>query len=505
MNLKTLLVNPPFTLEQRYGKRMKSFGAVTEPLGLCYLAANLEASHCVVEIIDGQAEDLHNEDIIAKVNEGGFALVGISFMTPMFDDVKELTDAIKNACHDVKIIIGGPHSTALPQKTLEEMPSVDFSCVGEGEHVIVDIVKHLNGELPAKQINGISFRDNNGTIVNNPARKGEANLDTFPKPARHLLPMHKYKLTASRTQGSRYCPTVIVARGCPFACSYCSHAFGRTFRRHSTERIVEELRELKEQHNVKQVNIEADTLTINKKFVHELCRGMIDADLGLIWTCESRVDTIDEEMLGIMKKAGCWQMSLGVETGSQRLLDSIEKGLTKEKIRKAVHLARNAGIGIRGFFMLGLPSETIAESMETINFAKELDPEWAQFTVTIPFPGTPMYEQLVRQNKMRHFRWSQYNTWGGWADNNLPFIEDGRSEREIKSLQAKAMRLFYLRPKVFWRFLKSVTTVDDLRKYTGGLIVLILTGIESLMTNFHPKRIFTRRKTKHADIVFRPQ
>ncbi len=478
--IKTLLVSPPFSLEQRYGKKMKSFGAQSEPLGLCYLAANLEANGYPVEILDAAADGISAEEVAARIKDGGYGLVGVSFMTPMFDAVRSLSDAIKRAAPEAKIAVGGPHSTALPLRTIEELPSVDFACVGEGEITIVDMVRHLMGEMDVDAIHGIAYRLPDGMAASTLSRKSVSDLDSLPKPARHMLSMEKYTLTASRTKGSRYCPTVIVARGCPFSCSYCSHTFGRSFRRHSIERILDEIRDLIREHDVDQVNIEADTLTINKKFVTELCEGLIEADLGIRWTCESRVDTIDESMLRLMKKAGCWQVSLGIETGSQRLLDSIDKGQTKEKIRAACRLTKEVGISIRGFFMLGLPSETREESFETIEFAKELDPDWAQFTVTIPYPGTPMFNQLEAEDKLRHYNWGDYNTWGGWADRALPFVEEGRNEQEVKAIQKKAMRAFYLRPKVFARFLRSISSFGDVMKYAEGFFVLIWTALESV-------------------------
>lgn len=269
-----------------------------------------------------------------------------------------------------------------------------------------------------------------------------------------------------------------MARGCPFDCQYCSHPFGRTFRHHSVDRVIEELRELKQDYNVNQVNFEADTLTINKRFIKELCEGIVQHGLDIRWTCESRVDTVTESMLKYMKNAGCWQISYGVETGSQRLLDLIHKDTTKTKVMETFALTKKLGITIRGFFMLGLPTETAEESMETIQFAKELDPLWAQFTITVPYPGTPIFKQLDSEGKIMHYRWSHYNTWGGWANRQLPFVPEGRTEEELKSLQKKAMRMYYLAPKVLVKSIKSISSISDIMKYINGFIVLVKTAVE---------------------------
>jgi radical SAM superfamily enzyme YgiQ (UPF0313 family) len=205
---------------------------------------------------------------------------------------------------------------------------------------------------------------------------------------------------------------------------------------------------------------------------------MIQQGLDIRWTCESRVDTVDESMLKVMEDSGCWQISYGVESGSQRLLDLIHKGITKKRIVETFTLTKKLGITIRGFFMLGLPTETAEESMETIQFAKELDPLWAQFTITVPYPGTPMFKQLDSEGKIRHYRWSHYNTWGGWANRQLPFVPEGRTEEELKSLQKKAMRMYYLRLKVLLQFIKSISSISDVMKYVNGSIVLLKTAFE---------------------------
>jgi radical SAM superfamily enzyme YgiQ (UPF0313 family) len=433
---------------------MEAFGAVTEPMGLAYLAGSLESRNFSVQILDAPASGSQISDIIAAIKEGNFDLIGITFLTPMFYAVRTLVQRIRESSPGIKIIVGGAHPSALPKRTMEELPEIDYLCFGEGEKTIIDVVKHLNGDLSLSKIEGLAYRDNAQVCVNTP-RSFETDLDLIPKPARHLLPMEKYSLTASRTKGSGFCPTIIVARGCPFNCQYCSHQFGRTFRHRSAESIIEELKEIKTNYDVDQVNFEADTLTINKTFIKELCERIIQEKIDIRWTCESRIDTVDE-----------------------RLLELIQKGVTKEKVRESFRLTKKAGITIRAFYMLGLPTETEAESMETIKFAKELDTLWAQFTVTIPYPGTPMFDQLDADGKIRHHDWTDYNTWGGWAGKKLPYVPEGRTEEEIKSLQKKAIRLFYMRPKVFLRFMMSISSPSDILKYINGFMVLLKSVVE---------------------------
>jgi len=471
---KILLINPPLFLEERYGKHLKNFGGLSEPLGLAYLAANLELHNYSVRILDCPALNINTLQIPQELQKDDYILVGLTMLTPMFSKVKETAEIIKEVCPKTKIIVGGAHATALPERTLKEIESIDYICIGEGEKTIFELVQALEQKKDINQINGLAYRKNRQTILTEP-RKLEKDLDSFSPPARHLLPMEKYKLTASRVKDGSLCPTLIVARGCPFNCLYCSHPFGRTFRHHSTERIIQEIESLIKEYNISEFNMEADNLTVNKEFVISLCQKMIEKKLNkkVRWTCESRTDTINEELLENMYQAGCWQISYGVESGVQRLLDLINKEEKLEDVEKAFALTKKIGITIRGFFMLGLPTETYQESLQTIEFAKKLDPLWAQFTITTPYPGTPMFEMLKEKGEIRTFNWDHYNTWAGWTENEIAFIPKGRTLKELKSLQKRALISFYLRPRIFFKFIKNINSWNNFKKYFIGFLTLL--------------------------------
>ena len=471
---KVLLINPLLSLEDRYGKNMKYFGSLSEPLALAYLAANLELHDYPVKILDCPALMINTEGIIEELKKENYNLVGLTMLTPMHSVVKQLTRKIKKACPQTKIIIGGAHVTALPIETLEEIESIDYISIGEGENTIVELARALEEGKEVRQVDGLAYRDKDKIVLTQP-REFEKDLDRFPLPARHLLPMEKYKSTASTVQGRSFCATLIIARGCPFNCSFCSHPFGRSFRHHSVERIIQEIEYLIKDYNVSEFNIEADTLTVNRDFILYLCQEIVKRGLNkkIQWTCASRMDSIDEELLKKMKEAGCWQISYGVESGVQRLLDLINKGEKLEDMEKAFSLTKKVGITIRGFFMLGLPTETREESLQTIKFAKKLDPLWAQFTITTPFPGTPMFEELKRKGEIRSFNWDYYNTWGGWTEKEVAYLPQNRTMEELKLLQKKAVTSFYLRPKVIFRFIKTIRSWSVFKKYLrGGLTVL---------------------------------
>ncbi|MDY6974120.1 MAG: radical SAM protein [Thermodesulfobacteriota bacterium] len=474
MKRSVVLINPPLSLEDRYGKDMKEFGAVSEPLGIAYIAGYLESQDIHVRVIDAQAENLSDNDIVNDISERKDEIIGISMLTPSFHVVKRLCKQLKGGCQNSMIILGGPHCTVLPERTLHEIKEADVTCIGEGELTLAEIAGLDNG-LHLGGIKGICYREGD-KIMRTEARPFIKDLDRIPPPARHLLPMEKYHLTASRVSESSYCPTIVVARGCPFSCTFCSRTFGSTLRTHSVDRIVEEVKSLISTYRVSQINIEADTLTANKKFLKELCYGFIDSGINkrIQWTCESRVDTVDEEHLQLMYEAGCWQISYGVETGSQRLLNLINKSVNLRQIEDIFRLTKKVGISIRGFFMLGLPTETREESYDTIRFAKKLDPLWAQFTLTVPYPGTKMFNELDKMGQITTYDWSKYNTWSGWKGAEyVPFVPQGRTVEELCDLQKKALREFYLRPVVIIRFIAGLHSLHDFKKYLMGFFVLI--------------------------------
>ena len=479
------LINPPLSLQERYGKDMQKFGAVSEPLGIAYIAGYLEKKKYAVRIIDAQAENMGHDEVLRATLRWSDVIVGISVLTPVFNSVWRLCKMIKQARPDTVVVLGGPHCTAFPERTLEEIPFADIVCMGEGELTMADICSHAKDKTWSN-IKGICYRRKNGAVIRNDMRDFVKDVDRIPPPARHLLPMHRYHLTASRVTGSDYCPTVIVARGCPFKCTYCSRTFGKSFRPHSIERIISEIQSLIDTYNISQVNIEADTLTANKRFLTGLCQAMIDAGLPskLSWTCESRVDTVSEDTLRLMKKAGCWQISYGVETGSQRLLDLISKGVRLKQVEQAFRATKKLGISIRGFFMLGLPTETPEESLMTIDFAKKLDPLYAQFTITVPYPGTQMFDDLDRNGEIRSYDWKLYNTWSGWKNQKeMPYVAPGRSVDELSRLQKKALRAFYLRPRKVIQFLQTIQSFYDLQKMYLGFVTLIKSLLGPLQGN----------------------
>jgi radical SAM superfamily enzyme YgiQ (UPF0313 family) len=248
---------------------------------------------------------------------------------------------------------------------------------------------------------------------------------------------------------------------------------------HSIERVVEEMKSLVEEYGAKEILIRDDTFTLNRKRTRELCDAIIASGLNkkVSWDCITRANLVDPELLQKMKDAGCWGVHFGVEGGTQQLIDSIKKDSTLQNIRNAFKWCRELKMNTRAYMMLGMPGSKYEDDLKTIEFAKEIDPDWAQFTICTPYPGTQLYEELVKDGKLDSKKWDSYQTWGGFSEElTLPWVSEGRTSDELKTLQRKALKSFYFRPKVILRKLTSVDNLPIFRKYILGAFALLTGG-----------------------------
>lgn len=470
--MNILFINPPLSLEDRYGK-LKAVGPCQEPLGIAYLAASIiKERGDDVEILDAEALNLSSQEVQKHVSARNYDVIGITMTTPGYFRVIELVKSIHEVS-DASIHVGGPHPTVMPIETLHDNHEIDIAVLGEGEKTIVDVLNTIERDGDLSEVKGIAYREGDKIIVTE-KRPFIKELDTIPMPARHLLPMHLYRPAPSYY---KKLPSyaVISARGCPFRCTFCCSLFGRKLRSHSPERICDEMEYLMDEYGAKEIIFRTDTFTINRNHTVDLCQEIIRRGLHkrIEWTCETRVNVVDKPLLELMRKAGCWEIHYGVETGSQRLLDLIQKDITLEQVKQAFKWTQEAGIAIKAFFMLGLPTETREDSSNTIKFSKQLNPEWAQFTLTTPYPGTKLYDQAKETGYLKSFNWKNYKTWGGFTQNEVPYVTRGRTSGELKKLQRRALKEFYFRPKIILKHLLKIRSFASFKNYIRGALALI--------------------------------
>jgi len=426
MTFKTLLIRPQ---SLSFINKTKTTGNYPD-LGLLYIAAYLERVGKEVEVIDLSLEKKPHDSLREKIKLYSPDVIGISSHTMQIPSAVECAEIIKEITN-VPLILGGVHASSLPSQTLEKYPLFDIIVIGEGEETFLELVQKIETGSNYSKTKGIAYRKNKKIIITSP-REPIKNLDSLPFPARYKTSIRKY-IPDTGTFEKLPSTSILSSRGCPFNCNYCARVGSRTKQSHrvrSPRNIVDELKQCVEKHGIHQFWFVDDTFTIPKNRLMDICKLIIQDKLNISWKCYSRVDTIDREMLEIMKKSGCHQIKYGVETGTERMLKSLNKGTTLKHARKAVKLTKMAGIDVTCDFILGIPGETVGEMNQTIDFAVELSPKIAHFGRYIVMPGSDFFRYAVKKNLL------------------MPRLltKTQLDERFLHIMVSKAYRRFYIRP-----------------------------------------------------------
>jgi radical SAM superfamily enzyme YgiQ (UPF0313 family) len=413
------------------------------PMGVGYLAAYLKKTlNLDISVID--ATFMRSFVIILnKLKEYKPDILGIYVDAVMTKDAISIADWARN--NKLYTILGGPQATVLPEAFIAY---ADVIVRGEGELILTEVIRSY-GTKDLSHIPGIWWKSG-GEIIKNVPNQNFIHLDEMPFPERKLLPMDKYLdywNYLDAMDPSKRGTTMIVSRGCPFSCSYCQptirEMFGNKIRFRSPLNVVEEIKTLKEQYNIEGIFFHDDTFTIDYSWLQEFCRILENDKLSIFWGCNSRVDTVNEDMLKMMYRVGLRKIHFGIESGSQRILDNIyNKKIKIEQVKNVISLTRKIGVYTMGFFMLGAPSETEKDINKTISFAKNLRLEEASFFLTTPLVGTYLYNMILNNNKYQidpHYE--DFNYYSQYS-----IIKGGISHNRIKFLQLKAFLFFYLHP-----------------------------------------------------------
>ena len=439
------------------------------PMGIATITAVLEKQGYPLSIIDANALQISPDNIPQYTNNT--AVVLLTAMTPTINAAARIAKQVKQAKPDVKIVLGGAHATLLPDDTLASLPEVDVIVRGEGEETITELLPALEQENALTHIGGISYR-REGKIVNNPERTTKVDLDAVPFLPYHLLPFTKYRPHPPHGRALPFA-AVITSRGCPYRCAYCSKPiFGNKFRAQSPQRVVEEIEYYVNKFGVKEIAFYDDVFTLDKKRAFAISEGILQKGLKLYWTCETRANLVDKELLLQMRRAGCYSVSYGIESASQEILDAINKDITPEKVEQAIHLTREAGLQTTGYFMVGCPGETPQTIRKSIAFAQKLHLDYAQFAITTPFPGTKLY-QMYLEGKGNKIPWENF-TYEGTGSKVTPVFEnENLSRQDLQRWAKKAYREFYLRPSYIWQRLRQIKSLGDLRISFSGFTMLL--------------------------------
>ena len=385
--MKALFINP----NTRY---LGTLLTVYPPMGILYLSSTLiEAGH-EVKIIDADIDNLNYPDIDRIISEYRPDMIGITMNTLQSRSAFETAARIKQN-HDIKIIAGGPHPSALKEEVLRRCKSLDAVVYGEGEETLLELVKYSEEGRDLSGVKGICFRDVDGEIKTNEPREPISDLNSLPRPALHLAdPIYRYP--GPHPTGARPSIQVLASRGCPFQCTFCSNpVWERKIRLRSAESVLSEVEWLRKSFKVREIFFQDDTFNINRAWFEEICNGLIERGLNkkIIFKSPFRANEklVDRELLKLAKKAGFWMIFYGVESGNQEILNSVKKNLRLEEIERAFKLTREAGIKTYGSFMIGNLGESRSTVQDTISFARKIDPDYYGFAIATPYPGSELY------------------------------------------------------------------------------------------------------------------
>lgn len=429
--MKILFVAPP---TQSVVKEV--LGAGGPPLGLAYLAAVAREEGWETKIIDALNEDLSFQDLARRIHGFDPDVVGVTATTSMILDAYEVARIAKEVNRDTFVILGGPHATFMAREVLRECPYLDLVVRGEGEETLRELLKRLRKGRSPEDVLGVTYRKND-IIKDNPPRPLIRDLDSIPIPAYDLLPMDRYVV-----EGIRF-GAVMTSRGCPYNCIFCSSSlqFGKKWRAHGVERVIEELRILTEKFGVKEIEFLDDTFTLNPKRVEKISEKIIEEKLDVSWSASSRVNTFNYKIGCGMRRAGAHTIYFGIESGSDRTLQFIGKGISKRQSIDAVKTAKQAGLRTLGSFVIGFPYETEAEIRETIKFANKVGVDLAQFTIATPYPGTRLWEIALKEKLLLTRNWRKFTTVDVVMKNLY------LTPQKVKKLFLWAYITFYLHPR----------------------------------------------------------
>jgi len=420
---------------------------ITPPLGLGYLSAVLKKNGVDVKIIDALRDSLSLSETVQRILRENPDAVGITCLTSFYNEVVRLSLALKKK--GIKVIIGGPHVTFLPYKTLLDSKA-DFVVCGEGE---VSLVKLIKNNLSNKNIQGVySLKDLKSEKT--PILKSEfvQNLDELPFPDWEQLNPNKYPKAPHGAIAKNFPIGVIMTtRGCPYECSFCASPklYDRKIRFRTPQNVVEEIKYLINKFGVKEIHFEDDNLTLKREHVEEICNLILKNKIKISWACPNgiRADRVDEELVKLMKKAGCYYFAYGVESANPQILKNIKKREGIDSIKKAITIADKEGISCQGFFIFGLPGENKDTINETINFARNSKLSRAQFLILDVLPGSQLWDDLKGEF---------VPDWNKNSYKEPEWIPKGLTKKDLMDAQSKAFRKFFFRPKIAIKLAKSV-------------------------------------------------
>jgi anaerobic magnesium-protoporphyrin IX monomethyl ester cyclase len=431
---------------------------IMPPLGLASISAYLTAHGHRNDIIDCYAHPHSDELISTYLKSENPEFIGFSCTTSSFFDGERLARLAKSIRPEIRVVFGGVHVSAVKEGVLDSYPCIDFAVVGEGEETLRELL--AIPEEARAGVEGLVLRGQDGKAFFTGRRKALLDLDSLPFPAysnlagypqAYTLPIFNYPKAPN---GS-----CISSRGCPYACSYCDRSvFGRTFRYNSADYLYRHVRYLKETYKLRHLNFYDDQFTFNRQRVVDFCQMVINKPLGMTFNCAARAEHLDFELLQLMKAAGCWMISLGIETGDELLLAAHRQNVDLQMMREKISLIKKAGIRIKGLLMMGLPGETEASIKKSKDYVFSLPIDDFNLSKFTPFPGSPVYEQIKEAGEtMGTFN----EDWEKMDCMAFQFVPRGIELARMEELFVDFYRSHFQRPRVIWGYVAMLWKSPD--------------------------------------------
>ncbi|MFH1037865.1 MAG: radical SAM protein [PVC group bacterium] len=468
--MNVLLINPPFDPEESVGesRSVRFVLNITPPLGLAYLGAVLERAGHQVRIVDYTARSPY-PPLPKIIQEFEPNLIGLTATTPSFESACRLTRELRKLRPGTPLMLGGAHVTCAPESAMKS-GLFQAGVLGEGEETVVELAKHLEDGrfVNLHRVSGIIFSED-GDWRRTPPRPFILDLDSLPFPAYHLLPPLRYYHPTPASYRQLPVGILMTSRGCPFKCTFCDRAiFGNTTRFHNTQRVLDEVEWMLNEVGAREIRFFDDTFTLKRERAAGICDGILERGLKFPWTCLTAVRAVTPELLRKMKAAGCWQVLYGLESGDDRMLKLLGKGNTVEENLNAIRWAREAGLEVRGDFIVGTPGETMESLERTLRFTLETGLDYAHFNKFTPFPGTELYHRLVADGYSFDFtRGCSILDHGA-----LLFVPKSLDREEYRRWLDRAFKKFYLRPSHILKRLMAIRTWTQLRGQARGAFAI---------------------------------
>jgi anaerobic magnesium-protoporphyrin IX monomethyl ester cyclase len=449
--MKILLVNPV----------TRSVSLSSPDLGLGYLATALKRENHQVDILDCVNLRMTLEKFEKYLTNIDFDVIGFRVFSSDLMTVSQSLSIVKNKRSDVKIVLGGAHPSYFPEQTLQYFEKADYAIRGEGEKGLTDLIRHLSdpNTIKLEHIPGLIWRENGNIQCNPPVFPEE--LDSLGSPDWKLINPCNYPFQTSYLTKSRIVAPLIMTRGCPYQCTFCAvrSITGKKIRAHSVSYIIGEIKYLKAEFGIDEICFIDDNFLTFKNLITDLCEQIIKNNLNIKWSCFGiRLDLVDEDILRLMEKSGCYLLTVGIESGSQRVLNHMKKKLTIDLIEEKIKLINEKSrIKVIGNFILGYPVETQEDIRKTIKLARRLPLYGANFFPFYPTPGTEIFDQVVSESDLKEIDWNLMGI------DLIHYVPDGISKQKFTWLFIMAFIYFYMRPGIIFNVLSATRSFERLK------------------------------------------